>query len=672
MSRIFRLAAVLCLLWVSLPNSAPVSAGSPYTTWTLGPGHRLYSTQDAYLPVSEIILPVSSPEDLFIRPTGEIYIADTQGGQVVRLDKNFEIQKAYGNGILKSPSGIFVDKEGTLYVADAGTNTIVIFDQEGNLLTQFGRPSEALFGRESQFLPRKIAVDARQNLYVVSEGSTNGLLVMNKRGNFLGYFGANRASMSLKMILQRLFLTEEQLARFIKIEAASPSNVTIDAQSMVFTVTGGTAGERSIRRFTVDGRNIFPDSFGSTSFRDIDVSADGLAAAVDAEGKIYEYDLNGALLFVFGAKDQGDQRLGTLSNPSAIARQRDFLYVLDKDKNALVIYKTTTFARLVHEGVRLYMEGYYAKARPYFEQVLRYNSAFLMAYQAIADAHFKDGEYALALQAYRYAEDRRGYSDAFWELRNALLQRYLGSALLTVVALGLAQSLARHYDRRHGWFNGWRSAWARWKTFKAVDDFLFLFAFLKQPGDSFYAIKKKWRGSLGFALLIYLWVIFSRVASLYVTAFPFNPYANLSEIQPINEVVFVAVLIVLWNAANYLVSTISDGEGRLRDVVIGSAYALFPYALFALPLALFSNLLSLNEEFLYTFSQNLIWAWTVLMLFLMVMEIHNYSFSETLRNVLVTLFTMAMIALSTYILYVLFQQLFDFITAVLREAQLRS
>jgi len=138
------------------------------------------------------------------------------------------------------------------------------------------------------------------------------------------------------------------------------------------------------------------------------------------------------------------------------------------------------------------------------------------------------------------------------------------------------------------------------------------------------------------------------------------------------EVAYVVAALFLWNAANYLVSTISDGEGRLRDVVIGTAYSLFPYALFALPIALLSNALTLNEVFLYEFSVNLVWAWVGLMLFLMVKEIHNYTLSETVRNILVTLFTMAMLLLTAYILYVLFDQLFEFISAVVQEAGLRG
>lgn len=671
MKRFLRILGLLILL-VCLAPAAPAGARLPYTTWALGPGFNMYLTQDAYTPVDEISLPISGAEDFFVTSKGIIYIADTKNGRIVRLNQDFEVVASYGEDILVAPTGIFVDEAGTMYVADAGSNTVVILDRSGNLAAQYGRPSEALFGKNNEFLPRKIAVDARQNMYIVSEGSTNGLVMMNTDGHFIGYFGANPASMSLKMILQRLFLTEEQLAQFIKNEAASPSNVTIDSESMVFTVTAGTEDWESIRRFTVAGRNIFPEIFGSTSFRDIHVSENGLVTAVDADGAIYEYDLKGMLLFAFIAKDQGDQRLGTMRNPTAIARYQDFIYILDKDKNAIIIYEATDFARLVHDGVRLYVEGFYAEARPYFEKVLSRNGSFIMAYQAIADAYFKDGDYARALVNYRYAEDRAGYSEAFWELRNVLLQRYLAGGILVIIGLSVAQGILKRLDRRYGWLEPARRWFASLAKRKLVDDFLFLFRFIKQPADSFYYIKKKLRGSLGFALLLYLWVVAVRVASLYLTGFIFNSYANVSDIHAENEITYTLLFLFLWNSANYLISTISDGEGRVRDVVIGTAYSLFPYALFALPVALISNLLSMNEVFIYTFSLNLIFAWTALMFFLMVKEIHNYSFGETVRNVLLTLFTMAIMMLTGYILYVLFFQLFDFISALFREIQLRG
>lgn len=667
-----RALLLLLLLVVMICPGSQVMALAPYTTWAMGPNDRLFLTQDAYIPLNEVDLPLSRAEEMHFAEDGFLYVADTGRGRIVKLDTAFQVVAEFGKGLLRSPTGLFVDRDGVLYIADAGKNMIVILDRDGNLIREFGRPAEPLFGKNREFLPRKVAVDVRKNIYVVSEGSVDGLVMMNTTGNFIGYFAANTAQMSLKMILQRLFLTKEQLAQFIKNEAASPSNVAIDRQSLVYTITAGTAPTKSIRKFNIAGRNLYGDVYGSATFRDLHVSGDGLLVAVDANGKIYEYDLNGTLLFVFGAPDKGEQRLGTLSNPTAIERVGDELYVLDKDKNAIVIYRATDFARKVHDGVRLYMEGLYQEARPHFEEVLTYNGLFIMAYQAIADAYYKEGSYPAALTAYRYAEDRRGYSETFWELRNVFLQRYLGNGLIALAGVWVASGVFGRLKRRRGWLAPLRRRTNLSSSYRLVDDFLFMFRFIKRPADSFYYLKKDLRGSLTFALLIYAWVVVVRVLSLYLTGFIFSPYAAPSQVRVETEVLYFVLPLVLWNAANYLVSTISDGEGRLRDVIIGTAYSLFPYALFALPIALLSNVLTLNEAFLYSFSTQLMWAWVALMLFIMVKEVHNYSFSETVRNILTTLFTMAMFLLTGYILYVLFNQLYEFVRAIVQEVGLRG
>ena len=666
-----KLAIALLLVVVLAAARSSALADSPYTTWAFGPGYDFFRTQDAYTPITEIDLPSDGAEDMFVAPDGLLYVADTGGGQILKL-QDFQVIGTYGQGVLQGPTGLFVDADGTMYVADAKLNAIVILDRDGNVINQFGRPTEPLFGQSREFLPRKIAVDARRNLYIISEGSVDGIVQMNVDGRFIGYFGANSSTMSLKMILQRLFLTKEQLAQFIKNQAASPSNITIDDQSLLYTITAGTGDLDTIKRFTVSGKNIFPRTYGSPVFRDLTVTDTGLVLAVDADGFIAEYDLNGMLLFLFGAKDVGDQRLGSLSNPVAIERQGDFVYVLDKDKNAIVVYQTTAFAEQVHAGVELYIDGFYAEAKPYFEQVLQSNGSFIMAYQGIADAYFKAGDYPQALEAYRLAGDQHGYSQAFWELRNQVLQRYLAPALTWGFGLWVALAVFGRLERRRRWLDPVRAWFTRLGRVKLIDDLAFLFRFIRQPSDSFYYIKTNERGGLLFAGLLYAWVVVVRILTLYLTGFSFNPYTVLAYIRLANEIVIAVGALFLWNAANYLISTISDGEGRVRDVVIGSAYSLFPYALLALPLTLLSNVLTLNEAFLFNFSMDLIWAWTGLMLFIMVKEIHNYTFSETVRNVLLTLFTMGLFLLTGYILYVLFNQLYDFLLAIVQEVGLRG
>ncbi len=653
-------------------NSASTQADSPYLTWTLGASGGFFPSQDAYTPLAEIDLPVSGPEDMFLAPDGSLYIADTGNARVIRLDENFEIEAEFGADILRSPTGIFVDAEGILYIADAGSNTVIILDANGELINQLSRPTEPLFGANREFRPRKLTVDARGNIYIVSEGSVDGLVMMNTNGNFIGYFGANPADMSLKMILQRIFLNPEQLAQFIRNEAPSPSNITIDPQSLIYTVTSGTDSSQSIRKYTVSGSNIMNDIFGSNTFRDITVSDSGLIAAVNVNGTIYEYDTNGMPLFIFGGLDRGDQRLGLLRNPVAIERVGNDLYVLDKDKNAIVTYGATEFAQRLHEGVNLYIEGFYANARPYFEDVLNDNGMMMIAYQAIADADFSAGNYSDALAFYRYAGDQFGYSQAYWELRNSVLQRSLGSALGVLFVGWVVLSISKRVERRYKFLDPVRRALKSLQKIRLIDDFVFMFRFIKQPVDSFYYIKENARGSLLFALLIYVWIVVIRVLALYLTGFIFNTSVWSWQIHPEREILYTLSVFALWNTANYLVATISDGEGSFRQTVIGSAYSLFPYALFALPITLLSNVLTMNETFVYTFSTQVILMWCGVMLFIMVKEIHNYTFSETVRNIIITIFTMAMFLLTLYVLNVLFTQLYEFILTIIQEVGLRG
>ncbi|MCB9460593.1 MAG: YIP1 family protein [Anaerolineaceae bacterium] len=668
--RVFLLLLVGLLL-VALPVQA--QSPSPYQTYTLGPGQFYWYTQAAYTPLGEFPLPLDGPEDMFYAPDGYLYVADTGNSRIVKLDANFGIIDEFGADVLNEPTGLFVDEDGVIYVADGGSDTIVILDAEGQIINQFGRPSEPLFGLNREFLPRKIAVDARKNLYIVSEGSVNGLVMMNTNGNFIGYFGANAAEMSVKMILQRLLLSDEQLEQFIRNEAASPSNLAIDDQSLVYTITAGTERDKSIRKFNIAGKNLFDEwILGSPTFRDIHVSDTGLMLAVDSFGYIAEYDLDGTLLFWFGAQDRGDQRVGLLSNPTAIERIGDNIYVLDKNKNAIITYQVTDFARRLHEGVRLYTEGYYTEARPYFEDVLNFNGLVLMAYQGLADADYKDQNYTGALANYRTAGDRNGYSETFWELRNAVLQRYLGAALGVMLGLWLFFKIFNRLEKRFKWLDPVRRLGNRLKKIKLVDDFLFMFRFIKQPVDSFYYIKQNMRGSLRFAFIIFAWVLIVRVLSLYLTGFVFSPYSVSWMIFAENEIIYTILPLALWIVANYLIASISDGEGPLRHVIIGTAYSLWPYVLFALPITLISNVLTLNEAFLYSFSSQLMLFWTLIMLVIMVKEIHNYSLNETLRNIFTTLFTMAIFLLTAYILYVLFNQLYEFVLAISQEASLRG
>ena len=203
-----------------------------------------------------------------------------------------------------------------------------------------------------------------------------------------------------------------------------------------------------------------------------------------------------------------------------------------------------------------------------------------------------------------------------------------------------------------------------------VADLAFLPRFLRHPVDSFYALRREGKGSAAAATILYAALVGVRLGSLFLTPFLFGG-VDLARFSIVNEVAILLVPLAMWVAANYLVAAIGGGEGRLRDVYAGTAYALAPFVLFSVPLALVSRALTLNEAFVVEFGGRILLVWSAVNLFLMAKEVHNFGVGETVKNVLITLFAMAILALAAVVLYVLADQVREFVYAVAQEVRIR-
>ncbi|MCG7963103.1 MAG: 6-bladed beta-propeller [Candidatus Thiodiazotropha taylori] len=85
----------------------------------------------------------SSPVGLAIRKDGEVLVADSELGQVVRLSADGKPQGVFGNGDLQRPTGLALDHDsGRVYVADTRANDIKIYDQHGDLIGKFGQAGD--------------------------------------------------------------------------------------------------------------------------------------------------------------------------------------------------------------------------------------------------------------------------------------------------------------------------------------------------------------------------------------------------------------------------------------------------------------------------------------------------------------------------------------------------
>ena len=199
-------AVAIAALFILLCTISVSATDATNYTYTLSADGEWKHTQDAYL-VSKLLLKtsgLSQPQDIFVKDDG-LYIADTGNARILHYDIKTGDVKEYGKDTLSSPTGVFVANNGDLYAADNTNESVYVFSSDGKLINTYARPTTATFGTNTQYIPSKVAVNNSGILYIVSEGSYDGMVQLDREGNFLGYYGYNNNPMSVTEYLQDLF-----------------------------------------------------------------------------------------------------------------------------------------------------------------------------------------------------------------------------------------------------------------------------------------------------------------------------------------------------------------------------------------------------------------------------------------------------------------------------------
>ena len=124
-------------------------------------------------------------------------------------------------------------------------------------------------------------------------------------------------------------------------------------------------------------------------------------------------------------------------------------------------------------------------------------------------------------------------------------------------------------------------------------------------------------------------------------------------------------------ACNYLVCTINEGEGTVKKIYTYFCYSLMPYICLTPVIFVLSHVLTNNEQFLITLVQIVIVVWAAVLGILGIKEVNNYTPGETFKIICLTVFTILIMALLIFIVYVLWAQVFEFLSALVGEVVYR-
>lgn len=653
-----------------------VEANTPYTTYTVDGYGEYIETQTAYLPVRSIRLiddlSFSAASDMIITDDDTMYIADTGNKRIIVSDLEGNLIRTIGEGILGSASGIFVTEDKTLYVADEVNERVYVFSSEGELVTEYSKPDHPLFGETATFKPQKVAVDKRGSIYIISKGNSNGIIQLSQAnsGEFLGYFGVNDARIDLMGIFRDLIFTEEQKAQLKSTEPVTTNNLTIDSKGLIYTITQGE-GPKTLKKLNMAGTDMLGGAPYDDYPGDVIVGPIGNIFVTSTNGYIYEYTSEGELLFVFGGRDNGDQRVGLFKTVSSIGMDSNQqLYVLDQEKNEIQVFEPTEFANLVHTALVLYEEGHYLESKEPWLEVIEMNSLFDFAKVGLGEALFKEEAYEEARVAFKQGLDKVGYSDSYWEIRNVWLKTNLVSIFLIAAGVYITFKVVHILDRKQKILAPIKKQLDKIKNIKLIKEINFIWYFIKNPADGFYGIKREGKVSTLSTTILLILFICTYLFNRYCSRFLFKTVKE-GEFTIGSDIVFFLAGFILLLCSHYLVATITDGEGKFKHVYSGVVYSLVPYFLLVPIATILSNVLTLNESFILSFMYTFTYAWIGVLIVIMIKELHNFTMSEVIKNIFVTLFTALIAILAIFVVYVLFTQVYDFVSAIIGEVVYR-
>lgn len=172
-------------------------------------------------------------------------------------------------------------------------------------------------------------------------------------------------------------------------------------------------------------------------------------------------------------------------------------------------------------------------------------------------------------------------------------------------------------------------------------------------------------------LLIVALAYVVRMVVLYASGFAFQtrePY----EISALQEFIWLVVPFATWCVAHWAVSAILDGEGKFKEIVYGSAFALVPYTVFMIPVTLLTQLIALDEAGTVTALTYAIYAWVGWLLLLKVQILHNFNLPKTLFIVALSVIGMLIIWFVGVLLYGLANQFINFFLDIVKELRMRA
>ena len=710
------IAVVLAVISLAAALVGPASAMTPYITYTYSINGDVLESPDAYVPDVTVDskymgldpkTPLADVRDIEVDDEENIYIVDGGLNRIVVLDRYYKVKSEIDSFVnhqgvpdkFNSPTGVFVSDE-HIYICDTSNSRIVMLNKaDYSFYKIVQQPTSPLFESDDIYSPIAVAVDSYGRMFIVSSTTYQGIIVMDEDGNFFGFIGAQAATVSALELLWRKFMSSEQIAASEQIVSTEYNNIEIDEEDFIFatissideaTLEGVIAGKDKsskyapVKKFNANGSDVmnrngfYPPAGevkmdgskkgtnGPSKLIDVAVGPHGTWSTIDEKrSKVYTYNDNGELLFAFG--DKTGSQTGNVKDIEAVTYQGDKLVLLDKDNSnpCLVIYRRTEYGDILMKAIIDQEDMKFDEAAKNWEQILKRNNNFDLAYIGIGKYYHWDNDYETAMKYFKSAHDTALYSDAYNETRNVWLNQWFWTIPVGLVVglLLLSKGLGRA-----AFINQRASLKPGRKNLK--EELVYILHLIFHPFDGFWDLKHERRGSVRAGVIIVIFTIaaffYQSIGTGYIFA---GSDANYDTI--FTSILSVVVPFALWVVSNWCLTTLLDGEGSFKDVFVATSYSIAPLGVMIILSTLASNILVASEGSILTIFSTIGFGWVAILLFFGTMITHNYSFGKNVITVILTIVAMAFLMFLAILFGSLIGKVVSFIAGIVVELNYR-
>lgn len=693
LSRLFAVILALCLV---IGAVSAVSAAAPtesYTYWTnVGTQRKpVYSKSmydiEATIDFTEMGIPrLSQITSMCKDNDGNLYVLDINS-RIIILDNNLnfvteigELIKADGTTVsYNEAKGIYYN-EGNLYICNTSGANIYVTNATGELLNTITLPDSNLIPDDFIFKPIKITRDSNDYMYVVSEGCYYGALLYAPDGEFLGFYGSNTVNATVTSVLtnisNRLFPNAEKHANSIKKLPYSFTDITVDEKDFIYTCNGYTdlssaARNAQIRKLSPGtGKNILNskvnftdteivwiDNLQKQDICDIEIDSKGFIYALESRyDKIFLYDSDCRVLSVFGGGMGTTDQKGTFANSNTLVLKDDGdrILISDATTNNITVFLINEYGKKVKELDYQTLEGNYNTVKDGWLEVLKEDANSQVAYSGIANAYLEEENYDKALEYAELGYDKDTYAVAFEYVRSDFISDNFTWIFIAIVVIVIGAITLMFVTNKK------KIVFIKNKTLNLM------LTTSVHPSNNFTDIKEKGLGSIPLCLLLIVLFYAVTVMKTISGGFLFSDFDPVT-FNSIFVLIRSAGLVVLWIVANWLVSTLLGGKGKLKEITIVTCYNLLPLILEGIIYIVLSNVLLPSEASFLGILSVLAFIYFGIMLVIGMLKIHDYSMGKFLWTTFLTAIGMAIIVFLIIMLVILIQQFGAFILTLITE-----